>query len=603
MTTADIEKEKALKSQNTSTPASIYRGGVDTPVKEEKPEPITTADIEKAKAIKPKPNSNLNTQTQDPSRFGKGVDYSGNFDPNSVEEPEEKKGFITNLKDKLSSIKQQQTAKAIENARQPATRYNLAGKTLEDANDLGLAANRAIQNTEIPKWKRATINDVLFNPEYEGIRDSIVSQAINARGANFMKGLAGQEGNYESAIDKYNKEQAQRYSDAIADRDTRAADAQMQDLEAANKRDVGETLQRADTVLGRELDRWGLLYDTETKKQVLDQMVKDSKEFANKVSDPADRLLLTAYQQYLSGDASALDSIISVYGPDILGKIDPIINRFLGGDSDTQTEYPSLTIGNETFTAGEVENLGFKGLNDRIQKLTPEEQDKVISTMEKQYGTTKTINQLRAEYNKRVNNAGLEDAYNKEQIRLTNERADTLTEDIENILNGGYSEENRKKKLTELKNQLDRDTSMGMLGDTEKLKTAKTKLDNAIAQANLAVEVKSINPTLTKNVKLKIDNDGVLDKKSANSTLSYLAGLNWNELINKNTQSVTDRTQKLNAVKGTQGYKDVVNFLTNPNVQAYAYGEGKNNYKYAVDKFLAAFGGEPKDYGFLNITW
>lgn len=568
MNIADIEREKAQKAQNTSAPTSI-----------------------------------LNTQSQDPSRFGRGVDYSGNFDPYNVEEPEEKKGFLANIKDKLSSIKQQQTAKAIENAQQPATRYDLAGKTLEEANDLGLSANRAIQNTEIPKWKRATINDVLFNPEYEGIRDSIISQAINARGANFMKGLAGQEGNYESAIDKYNKEQAQRYSDAIANRDTRAADAQMQDLEAANKRDVGETLQRADTVLGRELDRWGLLYDTETKKQVLDQMVKDSKEFANKVSDPADRLLLTAYQQYLSGDASALDSIISVYGPDILGKIDPIINRFLGGDSDTGTEYPPLTIGDETLTTGEIENLGFKGLNDRIQKLTPEEQDKVISTMEKQYGTNNTVNKLRAEYNKRVNNAGLEDAYNAELIKQTDERADTLTEDIENILNGDYSEENRKKKLTDLKNQLDRDTSMGLLQDTDKLKTAKTKLNNAIAQANLAVEVKSINPTLTKNVKLKIDNDGTLDKKSANNTLSYLSGLDWNKLINTNTQSVTNRTEKLNAVKGTQGYKDVVNFLTNPKVQAYAYGDGKNNYKYAVDKFLTAFGGEPKDYGFLNITW
>ena len=536
-----------------------------------------------------------------------GVDYSGPTketqrsvpDKFTPYEPEQKESLLDKIKNKAGSFVSNQRAKAIENATPPETRYDLAGKTLEKANQEGLAANRAIQGAEVPKWKRMTFNDILFNPEYEGIRDSIASQAVNARGANFFKGIAGRDGDYTSAIDEYNKEQAQRYSDAIADRDTRALDAQLQAVEAANKRDVGAELQRQDTYLGRELDRWGLLYDTDTKQAVLKRMIDNSEEFAELVPNPEDRLMLTAYQQYLSGDATALDSLISTYGVEVLGKInglvDTLTNAF-GGNKDK----PSINIGGVDFTQEQIENMGWDALDRYIQDQPLEEQKRIVEEYEK--AGYKKADKLRSAYETRAGNKQKTDDYNAAKIKEADEKADSLDADITAILNGGYDEKRTRDKLRDLKTELERVEKVEKFEDTTKMKAARARLGQEVAKADLALEVKSINNPLQANVKLDIKGD-VLNTKTTDSSLAYLSSLKWNELINKNTQSVTDRQQKLGAVMGTQGYKDVVNFLKNPKVQAYAYKGGAKAYKYAVDNFLKTFGGTAKDYGFLDVTW
>lgn len=519
--------------------------------------------------------------------------------------------FFEKAKKKGTGWGEKQTAKAIENATAPDTRYDLAGDTLERASEEGLAANRAIQNTEIPKWKRATLNDVLFNPEYDGIRDSIVSQAINARGANFLKGLAGKDSNYASAVDRYNKEQADRYSNAIADRDKRAADVQMSDIEAANKRDVGETLQRADFNVDRELDRAGLLYDTETKRQVLNEMIKDSKAFAEKMPNPEDRMLLTAYQQYLGGDASMLDSLLSVYGPQLAEKLSPLVNKMLGGNADNTDEWNSVatSFGGHDYTVGEIETLGAQGLFDAMTRagLTNEQKEDIISGLERKYGTKGGMRDLRNTFEGAKKGEVLTNAYNEQQIKDTNSAAATLDQNISDIMgNAKLNEDQKKKKLSELKTQLDSNIANNVYAETENMKTARANLNNAIAKNNLAIEVKAINKPLQNNVKLVIKgkgDDATLDKEQTDSSLDYLGKIKWFTMINDYTQSVTDKNMKLDAVRGTQGYQDVVDFLNNPKVRAYAYRDGANKYKYAVNNFCSTFGGKPEDYGFLNVKW
>ena len=518
--------------------------------------------------------------------------------------PENKTSVIDNAKNAVSNFTDEQTQKAIENAAAPTVTAQ-GGETLAKADELGLAANQTIQNAEIPKWKRMTINDVLFNPEYEGIRDSIASQAVNARGANFLKGLAGKDGNYTSAIDQYNNQQAQRYSDAVADRDTRALEAQLQADEAANKRDVGAELQKADTYLGRELDRWGLLYDTETKKQVLNRMIEDSKEFDRLVPNPQDRLLLTAYQQYLSGDATALDSLVSTYGTDLVEKIDGLYKTIKGYfDGDAGKEYPDIKIGGTSYTAAEIENLGWEGVFDRIKDLPYEDQLDIVDQMERGYGGP-AVKKLRNAVEKQKSDAEIDALSLENKKNETNTRADTIQENMNTILNGNYTEKQKRDKLKDLQNDLERAEGNKDFVDTEKMQGVRAKLKEEVAKAELATEVTSINSPLQKNVKLQISKDGMLDEKSANSSLDYLAKLNWWDTINKNTQSVTDKGQKLDAVRGTQGYADVVNFLNNAKVRDYALTNdtAASNYKYAVKKFTETFGGKPNDYGFLNITW
>lgn len=504
---------------------------------------------------------------------------------------------------------QKQKANAIENASAPEQRFDLAGQTLERADEQGLAANRAIQNTEIPKWKRATINDVLFNPEYDGIRDSIVSQAVNARGANFLKGLAGKDSNYASAIDQYNKEQAQRYSNAVADRDTRAADVQMSDIEAANKRDVGETLQRADFNVDRELDRAGLLFDTETKRQVLLKMGENAKDFDKLYPNPEDRMLLTAYQQYLSGDATMLDSLLSVYGPALAEKLTPLVNKVLGVDADSTDELNSVAIsfGGHDYTAGEIENLGWSGLWDAMQRagLTDEEIENNISTLERKYGITNDLRKLRNKFETEKNNAGLQTAYDQAQIDETNTAAETIASDMQSILdNGKLSEKDKVKKLEQLKTTLEDSESKGLYVETEKMKETKANLEQSIAMQKLARDVQSINNPIKQNVKLAFDKNGKLNESDAKSSLNYLASLNWwKTLINPNTGSVTNTEDKLDAVRGTNGYQAVVDMLNNKSVKDYAASDLdiRKLYKGAVDKFVSVFGGSASNYGFANF--
>lgn len=620
---ADIEREKALKAQNTSTPTSIYRGGVDTPVKEEKKPLFTPKTAEEYKAMAENP-ANIKPQLPETDEEvvagnsaidnlmkAAGVTESGTplgLEGSAPLSTTEKQSLIDKAKNKGTSWAEKQRTEAIENAALPEQRYDLAGKTLKDANEKGLAANRAIQNAEIPKWKRMTLNDVLFNPEYEGIRDSIVSQAVNARGANFLKGLAGKDSNYASAVDQFNKEQAERYSDAIADRDTRAADVQMADIEAANKRDVGETLQRADFDVDRELDRKGLLFDTETKRQVLNKMAENSQEFAKLYPNPEDRMLLTAYQQYLSGDATMIDSLMSVYGPELVERLGPLMDKMLGGtgEGDEFEGYSDITIGGKVWTPQQMGKLfyeqGDKGVDKLIQSVPLEEQGVIIDALEKNYGIKDPqVKRLRQNYDNRVANQNS----SNQNVEETNDRASTLENDIAEIVNNSnLDEKQRRKQLEDLKNQLDADISKNLLADTPALKTARANLDNAIAKNNLAIEVKSINKPLQKNVKLNFDKKGNLNKEDADETLKYFAGLDWNDLINENTGSVTNRAEKLEAVKATSGYKDVLDFFKNPKVQGYAYDKTAGKYyKYAVNKFCEVFGGEPKDYGFLNVTW
>ena len=564
---------------------------------------MNTADIEREKALKNRPTeesgSILNTQTQDPARFGEGENIESSYDPYAPK-PNFLQKVVGGVKDKVGNWVDNQRAKAIENATPPEVTAQ-GGETLSSADQKGLAANQTIQNAEIPNWKRMTFNDILFNPEYEPIRDSIASEAVRARAANLAAGLAGKQGGYTSAIDKYNNQQAQRYSDAVADRDTRALEAQLQADEAANKRDVGAELQRADTYLGRELDRWGLLYDTETKKKVLDQMVQDSKEFAKALPNPEDRLMLTAYQQYLSGDATALDSIISTYGTQALDKLSDLVDwvkTLAGGDT---TPKPSIKIGDTEFTQDQLSGMKWDTLDKYIQGEPLDEQKRIIEEYEK--AGYKNADKLRKNYETRAKNDTLTTQWNEEQVKNADAKADYIDSAINTILNSNYDEKQKRDILKEEQERLQSIERGGKFVDTEKMKAARARLKQEIAKADIAVEVTSINKPLQNNVNLELDKNGYLDTKQADASLSYLAKLDWNKLINKNTQSVTDRKQKLEAVMGTQGYKDVVDYLKNPKVMAYAYKGGASNYKYAVQKFCDTFGGTPADYGFLNVTW
>lgn len=550
-----------------------------------------------------------NTTVQEPSRaVHKGLDLTPSTSPITEPKAVQKPAQQIRPNYDTGTTEQEPVAETTETKRGiPETRYDLAGKTLQKSSDLGLAANRALQNAEIPKLKRQTIKDIITNPEYEGIRDSIVANHLGAVGANFLTG----KNIADSELNKFNRQQAERYSSDVAERDKQATAAQLDAINAANKRDIGEELQWADTVAGREMDRWGLMYDTDTKKQILDKMIKDSQTFNEQVPNAEDRAILTAYQQYLSGDATALDSLLTTYGIKGIEKlgqlVDWITNTFSpSGDEEEEQKYPDTQIGDKTYSLEELTRLDIDGIDEILQGLPYEEQIEAIDRMEANYGKSKFTKTLRQ------NAEGREKAshYGEEQIRLSDERADSLADEISAIENSGYTAKQKRDKLIALKDDIDRQIERGKNDpangyvETQKLKAARINLNNRIAKAKLAIEVEGVNTPIKKNVKLAFDKKNNLKTDDADSSLKYLAKLNWyTNIINPYTQSVTDRAEKIDAVRGTEGYKSVVNFLTNPKVQEYATSNSgaRSNYKYAVDKFLATFGGTAKDYGFIQF--
>lgn len=550
-----------------------------------------------------------NTTVQEPTRaVHKGSDLTPSTSPITETKTVQKPAQQIRPNYDTGTTEQEPVAETTETKTGiPETRYDLAGKTLQKSSDLGLAANRALQNAEIPKLKRQTIKDIITNPEYEGIRDSIVANHLGAVGANFLTG----KNIADSELNKFNRQQAERYSSDVAERDKQATAAQLDAINAANKRDIGEELQWADTVAGREMDRWGLMYDTDTKKQILDKMIKDSQTFNEQVPNAEDRAILTAYQQYLSGDATALDSLITTYGIKGIEKlgqlVDWLTNTFTpNGDGEEDKKYPDTQIGDKTYTLEELVALDIDGVDEILQGLPYEEQIEAIDRMEANYEKSKFTKTLRQKAEEREKASH----YGEEQIRISDERADSLADEINVIENSGYTAKQKRDKLIALKGEIDRQIERGKNDpangyvETQKLKTARANLNNRIAKAKLAIEVEGVNTPIKKNVNLAFDKNDNLKTDDADSSLKYLAKLNWyTNLIVPYTQSVSDRADKLDAVRGTDGYQSVITFLSNPKVQEYATSNNaaKSNYKYAVSKFLSTFGGTAKDYGFIQF--
>lgn len=456
----------------------------------------------------------------------------------------------------------------------------------EEASAQGSKANEGILDSKIPKWERMTIGDIITNPEYKGIRDSLLSQHINARGANFLSGLAGKTGGYESAVDTYNREQADRYSQARADRDARALEAELQAKEAANARDVGETLSIADTQLGRELDRYGLLYDTETKDQVLKQMMEYSKEFLE--MPPEQKMALTAYQQYLEGDATMLDSLFGTYGPKLVEDIrefmkDPegFINRWKNGGSGGNSNPVITSFGGKDYTKDEiVTRLNNGTLDSLISTLPVEEQRKIYNDITGSMNTSgwgkdvsqKTLNQLNNSITGRERQKGA----SEQAIKDADARADTVETELQEILNGSGDEKTVLGKLNGLKGELEKNISNGLV-ETSKVITARDNIENAIAMQNNALSISSI-----------INEVPVLGKKpkEMDAALNNLAQKNWQTLLSRYASGITDGNMRKEIFKNTKACKDVVSYLRSPEVQNYigSNSKAKNNYKYAVEK-------------------
>ena len=222
---------------------------------------------------------------------------------------------------------------------------------LQEGADLGEKASKVIQDVDIPKYKRATFKDLMYDPQWEGKRDSLIGNAIGTALGSGLARTGGTDLGAESALSKYNKEQMENYSAMQANKDQSALDANLSDITTLNAQKVAMEANLADTIANTYIERYNTLQTNETKRQLVNQMVKDSDKLFNdpnllggKDSDKKILNLATLMGLY-AGDFSISARLIQKYAPRLIATFEQVMNKATNGKwsdwtGDPNTENP-----------------------------------------------------------------------------------------------------------------------------------------------------------------------------------------------------------------------------------------------------------------------
>lgn len=261
---------------------------------------------------------------------------------------------------------------------------------LQEGADTGRKASEVIQDADIPKYKRATFKDLMYDPQWEGKRDSLIGNAIGTALGSGLARTGGTDLGVESALSKYNKEQMANYSAMQADKDQRALDANLSDIETLNAQKVAMEANLADTIANAYIERYNTLQTNETKRQLVNQMVKDSDKLfsdpdllGGKDSDQKILNLATLMGLY-AGDFSISARLIQKYAPQLIATFDKLMYKLTGGkwdglSGDPDTENPDTSEEPEpkkkdkpiTSTGAYPTLEGFDPINDEDYKSDP----------------------------------------------------------------------------------------------------------------------------------------------------------------------------------------------------------------------------------------
>lgn len=194
----------------------------------------------------------------------------------------------------------------------------------------GEKANKTLQNVEIPRSKLVSFGDIIKSDEFKGQRVPYMANAIGTTLANALSGLSGRE--YDSYLKQQNQAMSDTYAQNKAARDTAATQANIQDIEAGNKAEMGKYVQQSDAITEQALKRYGLLEDQETKKQVLGELIEQA---TGKTGNAAqwnslnadEKFAVMALQQVYNGDYSVASMFLEKYGDDFARIIDGLFEK------------------------------------------------------------------------------------------------------------------------------------------------------------------------------------------------------------------------------------------------------------------------------------
>lgn len=182
----------------------------------------------------------------------------------------------------------------------------------EGAKKTGQQTAEEIQKV-VPRNSVKTWKDIWNDPQFKGKRGAYLTDTIGG-----VLGSLGTGQKSQTAMNQMNKVLEDQYATDVADVNTRAKNAQIEPLEAANKQKTDLELRLADTVANSYLERYKAAQDAETKKQILEQMIKDSSVWSE--LDFKDKLDTIMYLRTTAGQGSVLDMMLQEYLPTILGE-------------------------------------------------------------------------------------------------------------------------------------------------------------------------------------------------------------------------------------------------------------------------------------------
>lgn len=199
----------------------------------------------------------------------------------------------------------------------------------------------------VPRNSVKTYKDIMTDPQFQGKRGAYVVDTLGGTLA-----ALGSRKKEDTAMNQMNRVLENQYAQDLADVNTRAKNAQIEPLEAANKQRTDLELRLADTVANSYLERYKAAQDTETKRQVLLQMINDKDLWAN--LDFGEKLDTIMYMRSLGAQSSVLDMLMQQYLPGILGNTGSGDGK--GGSDDPLADY-KITIGDNELSGWDVANM------------------------------------------------------------------------------------------------------------------------------------------------------------------------------------------------------------------------------------------------------
>lgn len=175
----------------------------------------------------------------------------------------------------------------------------------------GQGKKKAIESV-VPRYDKKTWVGLMTDPNLSW--DQKAELIMNGLGGALSAADTGQvQQTDKKAI---NDTITQQYAENIADRDKRAMNAQIEPLEALNKQQTDVELRLRDTPVSAYIDRYNAEQSAETKKQVLEALIKDKGTWS-RLSD-RQKMDTLSYIQALDGNGSLLGMALQEFGPDIL---------------------------------------------------------------------------------------------------------------------------------------------------------------------------------------------------------------------------------------------------------------------------------------------